>query len=729
MSSTPLWVTGVGLVTPLGVGVEATWTRLVRGDRAIRPIQRFDVSGQRTSVAGEVDGVVVEGDAWSRTSAMAATAAEEAMRNARVDVRSARVGLVVGGTTGGMLETEQLLARLHAEPEHREVLAAMLSHPLTATGDRLDERLGPFARVRSLSSACSGGANAIIAAASWLLSDEVDLVVAGGSDGLCRLTLSGFNALGALDPEPCRPFDARRKGTSLGEGAGFLVLERADRARARGARPIAALAGWAAGSEAHHITNPAPDGAVVAALVERAMARAGIAPAQVDYVNAHGTGTPLNESMEAVALARALGSEIDRIPVSSSKAQIGHTLGAAGAIEAAITALVVARKTLVPTAGLDQPDPAARVVHVPHVGRTVDRVRTALSCAFGFGGMDAALVFADPELATTPAPAHTANARQEPVITGAAILGCCGLVRGEACGNVIERRWDLAREVDAEGSLDPMKARRLDRGTRIGTIAVQAAIEDARLAEASDAGLLLGSAFGNVDGSAAFMHRIFEKGPRSASPAEFPNLVPSSPVGHASIYLGLRGPAFATADLAASGDSAVVQAVQLLRAGEAARFIAGSVEPRSDIVERVLSALFAHAPSQAGAKHTDVAAAVVLETAEAARDRGARVLARVRQTLEWRADGRAVLASLVAPSEAGAEVVLARVNGGSDALLAATPWAACRRITCAESIGESDGLGAVAIAVAAARVAAGKTRDALVLGLAKGRGFALVVSG
>jgi len=723
-----LWVTGVGLVTPLGVGVEATWTRLVRGDRAIRPIERFDVSGQRTSVAGEVDGVVVEGQAWSRTSAMAATAAEEAIRAAGLDVRGARVGLVVGGTTGGMLETEQLLARLHAEPEHREVLAAMLSHPLTATGDRLDERLGPFTRVRSLSSACSGGANAIIVAASWLLSDEVDVVVAGGSDGLCRLTLSGFNALGALDPEPCRPFDARRRGTSLGEGAGFLVLERAERARARGAKPLAALAGWAAGSEAHHITNPAPDGAVVASLVSRAMARAGVGPEEVDFVNAHGTATPLNDPMEAAALGRALGGEIERIPVSSSKGQIGHTLGAAGAIEAAITALVVARRTLVPTAGLDEPDPAARVVHVPHVGRPVERVRSAISCAFGFGGMDAVLVFAEPEMQSTAAPAGAPRPQAEPVITGASVLGACGLVAGEACADVLQRRWDLSRQLDTDGPLDPMRARRLDRGARLGTIAVQRALEDARVADASDAGLLLGSAFGNVDGSAVFMHRIFEKGPRSASPAEFPNLVPSSPVGHTSIYAGLRGPAFATADLAASGESAVVQAVQLLRAGEAARFVAGSVEPRSDIVERVLAALFAHAASQAGAKHADVAAAVVLETAHVARQRGARVLARVRQTLEWRADARSVLASLVAPSGAAAEVVLARANGGSDALLAATPWAECPRVTCAEALGESDGLGAVAIAVAAARVAAGRATDALVLGLAKGRGFALVLA-
>ena len=275
-------------------------------------------------------------------------------RAAGIEPGRPRVGLVVGGTTGGMFETEELLARLHAEPGRREVLAGMLSHPLTSTGDRLEDRLGPFARVRTLSSACSSGANALVVAAGWLLAGELDAVVAGGSDGLCRLTLSGFNALGALDAEACRPFDRRRRVTSLGEGAGFVVLERATSARARGVAAVAELAGWAVGSEAHHITNPAPDGAVVASLIQRAVARAGLSPTDVDYVNAHGTGTPLNEPMEALALARALGGELARITVSSSKAQLGHSLGAAGAIEAAITALVVSRRTLVPTAGLDE---------------------------------------------------------------------------------------------------------------------------------------------------------------------------------------------------------------------------------------------------------------------------------------------------------------------------------------------------------------------------------------
>jgi 3-oxoacyl-[acyl-carrier-protein] synthase II len=718
-----LWVTGLGLVTPLGVGVEATWARLVRGDRAIRSITLFDVAGQRVGIAGEVDGMEVPAVGWSRTTAMAATAAEEAMRSSGIDVRRRRVGLVVGGTTGGMFETEQLLARLHAEPECRELLVGMLSHPLTSTGDRLEERLGPFVRVRTLCSACSSGSNALVVAAGWLLAGEVDAVVAGASDGLCRLTVSGFNALGATDPHPCRPFDRRRRGTSLGEGAGFLVIERSASARARGAAPIAELAGWAVGSEAHHITNPAPDGALVASLVERAVRRAGLSPRDIDYVNAHGTGTPLNDAMEAAALARALGPEIARIPVSSSKAQIGHTLGAAGAIEAVVTALVVARRTLVPTAGLDEPDPSLGLVHVPHVGRVVAGVNAALSNAFGFGGTDTVLVFADPgrgrEEWISPRPGL-------PVITGAAVFGPCGLLGTEECASLLERRFDLGEPVDPDAHLDAGRARRLDRAARLGVVAVERALREAGGGE-RETGLVLGSAFGNVDGSAAFMHRIFEKGPRSASPAEFPNLVPSSAVGHVSIYLGLRGPVFATADLATSGESAFVQALQLMAAGEATRVVAGAAEAKGDIVGRILASLFAHAPSQAGAARSDIAAAVVAETEADARRRGARIVARVRQTLEWRGDTPR-WRDVVAPRGARAEVVLARPNGGSGPLLEGSAWSSCAPLVCAPVLGESDGLGLVALAVAVGRIAARRADEVLVLGLARSRGYAIVLA-
>lgn len=740
-----LWVTGLGLVTPLGADVEATWAGLVRGQRAIAPVTLFDVAGQRAGVAAQVASVTLPDGppeviaSWSRTAAMAVTAAREAMRSARLDARDARVGLVVGGTTGGMFETEKLLARLHAEPASRDkrargtaggALLEMLSHPLTATGDRLEERLGPFARVRALSSACSSGANAIVVGAAWLLSGEVDAVVAGGSDSLCRLTLSGFNALGALDPEPCRPFDRRRRGASLGEGAGFLVIEPAERAYARGSQPVAELAGWAVGSEAHHITNPAPDGSTVAALIERAIARAGLSAADIDYVNAHGTATPLNDPMEAAALARALGEEIRRVPVSSSKGQIGHTLGAAGAIEAAITALTVARHTLVPTAGLDEPDPSLGLVHIPHVGRATSRVRAAVSNAFGFGGMDTVLVFSEAEFAPEGNGRRLSGAGpacSPTAITGVGVFGPCGLLGVDECAGLLQRPIPIRAMVDPDAYLDLERARRLDRTARLAAVAVERADGQADAATVAT-GVILGSAFGNVDSSAAFLHRIFVKGPRSASPADFPNLVPSSPVGHVSIYGRYRGPAFATADLATSGESAFVQACQLVASGEAERIVAGAAETRSDIVDRVLGVLFEYTASQTAAPRVDLAAAVVVEALSEAHRRGARVLAHIAQVLEWRGDGRVAIEAVRPPQGQRAEVFLARADSGADDLIDRTGWRLHPRLVCAPALGESDALGAVAIAVAAARIGAAHTGEALVLGLARARGYAIVLA-
>jgi 3-oxoacyl-[acyl-carrier-protein] synthase II len=726
-----LWVTGLGLVTPLGWGVETTWQRLVRGERALRDVTLFETTGMRARIAGEVDGVKVPSPGWCRTSAMAAYAAEEAMRGAGIRAGEMRVGLVVGGTTSGMFETEQLLARMHAEPGSREALVDMLSHPLTSTGERLSENLGPFARVRSVSSACSSGANALIVAATWLLEGEVDAVVAGGCDGLCRLTMTGFNAIAALDPEPCRPFDRRRRGTNLGEGAGFLVLERRQHALARGARPVVELAGWAAGSEAHHITNPAPDGAVISSLVSAAIGRAGLTPADIDYVNAHGTGTPLNDASEAMGLARALGAEVRRVPVSSSKGQIGHTLGAAGAIEAAITALVVSRRTLVPTAGLDEPDPALELVHVPRVGREVGQVRAAVSSAFGFGGMDTVLVFADAD-SERRSPVQTALdttsrfSKRSTVITAAAAFGPFGLLDASDCAELTEGQSPLKKPVDPDAHLDAARARRLDHIAKLGAVVVERALRQAS-APPGSTGIIMGSAFGNVDACAAFMHRIFDKGPRSASPAEFPNLVPSSAAGHMSIYLGLRGTSFATADLSTSGESAIVQAIQLVRSGEVERVVAGSVEPKSDIVERVFAALFAHAPSQAAAARADLAAVILVEDEEAAQARGARVLGRVFQAIEWRGEPGSALDALGKPPH-GAVVVLPRANGGADRLLDGTAWAACPRIVCAPALGESDALGAAAATIAVGRLATGGAQAALVFGVAKGRGYAIVVT-
>jgi 3-oxoacyl-[acyl-carrier-protein] synthase II len=665
-------------------------------------------------------------------------AAREALAHAGIDRASAgsaraprRIGLVVGGSTAGLLDTESTLGSIRLangslDPKIKdEALRCMRKHPMSAPTDRLARELGPFARVRTLSSACSSGANAMLVGATWLELGLVDAVLCGASDALCRVTLSGFNALGALDPEGARPFDKRRRGLTLGEGAGFVVLERAEDAAARGVHVVCTLLGWSAGAEAHHITNPEPTGAAPSRAMVAALAKAGLLASDLDYVNAHGTGTPLNDPMESRALLRVLGNEAARIPVSSQKGQIGHTLAAAGAIEATIVALAIANGVVPPTGGLEEPDPECAIRHV----RTAEErpIRAALSSSFGFGGMDTVLVFG--RIDATAPESHASRARAV-VVTGASVVTPESVIEGAAVAGVPANRcaaeaiaFDLAERLDLE------RARRLDRASRIGAIAVERALGT----DARDAGVVLGNAYGAVEGTAAFMQRLREKGARLASPADFPSLVPSSPAGHVSIYLGLIGPTFSIADLAASGECAFTQGYELVAAGETERIAIVAVEEKSAIIDDVFRVLFPlEASDSAGSRplRREGAGAVALASEQAALDSGLPMLARVEQLVSWWQDDDAI-ASIAAPKNGGerAMVVLGSPSAAALAVVERAGWSACRRIRCDEAVGSHEAGGAIAIAVAAAKLEADTTIDeVLCVGVARGSGYAITLT-
>lgn len=701
-------VTGLGAVTALGASAHESFDRILAGERGLRELSLFDPGDVRTRLVAEVPDLRVPPDpAASRTSELACLAAREAIAQARLDVHTRRVGLVLAGTTGEMLETEPLFAALFAtrrgdgSAARREALSRMLDHPLSAPTDRLVAELGPFRRARSLSSACSGGANALVVGALWLELGLVDAVVCGGADALCSVTLSGFSALGALDPAGARPFDVSRRGLTLGEGAGMLVLERAEDATTRA---ICTLLGWASRAEAHHVTNPEPTGAAPFEAMRAALARAGLGPSDVDYVNAHGTGTPLNDPMEARALARLFGADLARVPVSSQKGMIGHTLAAAGAVEAVITALAIERGVVPPTGGLREPDPACALRHVTRAERRA--VGAAISSSFGFGGMDTALVLGRADR-RSPAP----RPRRPVFVTGVSAVTPAGTFAGAAAADLPARTRGRA-DVDPP-ALDAERARRLDRASRIAALACEGAIgEEGR---ARGTGLVLGMAFGAIDATAEFMRRLREKGARLVRPADFPTLVPSSPAGHVSIYLGLDGPVLLVADLAASGECAVAQAFELVSAGEAARVCAGAVEARSAIVEEVLTVAFGRARD---AEHrAEGGAAIAL-----ASDAGPSALARLGEVLAWRADDASGLD--VPPPPPGAVVVLGVATPEVEAVAQRSSWAACPRVTCAEASGAHEAAGAVAVAVAVAAVARGDAPAALFVGGARGRGYA-----
>jgi 3-oxoacyl-[acyl-carrier-protein] synthase II len=408
----PAVITGLGAVSVWGWDVESLWRGLSAGETGIREAQRFRVEGQRTRVVAEVPApppALVEahrGEDWcalSRADRYAVVAAEAAwgegpwgagLANAGVD--PARSGVFFGGSTAGMAEAERFYARSTGRAAGRPRLALLRSFQLNGPGDAVARRLRARGPVENVSSACASGGLALGAALEALRRGDVAVAVAGGADSLARLTYSGFNALRAVDEQPCRPFRPDREGLSLGEGAGVLVLETPEHARRRGARILGAVLGTGTSCDAHHMTAPHPQGVGAAAAIQRALEDAGVNPEDITFVNAHGTGTPLNDASESAALKAVFQERTANLPVTSTKGSVGHLLGSSGALEAVATILCLQHRQIHATPGGGAVDPelpvsvvlgAPRALAEPSAGAPL-----ALSTSFAFGGSNAAVV-------------------------------------------------------------------------------------------------------------------------------------------------------------------------------------------------------------------------------------------------------------------------------------------------------------------------------------------------
>jgi 3-oxoacyl-[acyl-carrier-protein] synthase II len=388
-------VTGLGVVSPFGPGVKAFWEGLVSGRTAIGPAREIDVIGFRSGIAAEVPAETVQALGPSRRRSRAdrfgLAAASDAIEDAGLSrAERAEAALIVGAVGGGMFEAEAWYwARAHGEPEPdaERALAPILPY---AHAEAIGRRLGLYGPRETVVMACSSGAASLALATELIEAGVVPCAVAGGVDAITRVCFMGFNALKLLDPEPCRPFDRDRRGMSIGEGAAFVVLESAERARARGVSVYAELAGHAITTDAYHVTAPHPDGNGMVAAMQAALEKAGRAPSDVEYVNAHGTGTPQNDRVEAVALDTVFGRH--RPLVSSNKAQIGHAMAAAGSLEAVATVLALVNSLVPPTATLTVVDPDVRFDCVPGAPRAAT-LETAISNSFGFGGQNVTLAF------------------------------------------------------------------------------------------------------------------------------------------------------------------------------------------------------------------------------------------------------------------------------------------------------------------------------------------------
>lgn len=713
-------VTGLGMISPLGGDLPSSMRRLFAGERGVRPLELFSLPGARSQLAAQVVDLEPQALIAARTDAMAVQAAREALAHAKLDPHTTPIHLVVGGTTAGMFETEELLTQLDGVDITEDLGVRLRTHPLSSTADRLCEHAGPFASARTMCCACTSGVAALALAYSWIRTGRAEVALAGGADALCRLTYSGFGCLAVLDANPCRPFGKGRGGLNLGEGAGFLVLESDRSARARGAEVLAEIGAVALAGEAHHITNPEPTGKTAARVISTAIARAGLTPADIDYVNAHGTATPHNDAAESAGIRTAFGDARPR--VSSSKGQIGHTLGAAGALEAVICVEAIRTRRLPPTIGTGEIDPAIDIDHVFET-TAVAKPFIAISNSFGFGGTGGTVVILPPNT-QAELPARS----DKVVVTGAATIVNGSLIEGENIASLLVLREQrdvgdvVVRPSDPTASLDAARTRRMDRAGKLSAAVVGGALRDAdrdaNPIDRTDVAAISGTAFGNVDGSVKFMKRVLEKGAALASPADFPNLVPSSPVSHAAIYWGLGGPALATPDLSVTAESAAATGMELVESGVCMGAIVGSVEEVSKLAERVLAPLLG---VRTLAAQSEGASALALESAACAAARGKKALCSV---LEW-TSARGNPSIVTEPN--GRSWVVSEPAVDVDALLGAeSPWRGVARWTTSAEAGEHVGLGGVALAAAAAAIASERADRILVLGQAPDRSYAFV---
>ena len=401
-------VTGIGLVTSLGIGTDATWAALLAGTSGAGPITKFDATSFSTRFACEVKGFdplafvekkdVKKMDVFIQFAIAASQCAMDDSGLAITAANAPEVGVCIGSGIGGFRTIEdEHTALVNGGPRKISPFFIPASIINLASG-QVSIRFGAKGPNLATCTACSASAHAVGDSYEIIRRGDADVMITGGSEAaITPMSVGGFGALRALstrndDPtRASRPFDKDRDGFIIGEGSGIVILEELEHARARGARIYAEIIGYGMSGDAYHITAPSEDGDGAVRVMTKALKKAGLQPSDIDYVNAHGTSTPFNDKLETLALKRTFGDHARRLAISSTKSMTGHLLGAAGGLEAGISALAIHHQVAPPTINLEAPDPECDLDYVPHTARPMT-IRHVLSNSFGFGGTNAALV-------------------------------------------------------------------------------------------------------------------------------------------------------------------------------------------------------------------------------------------------------------------------------------------------------------------------------------------------
>lgn len=564
--SDEIWITGAGIVSALGIGKDATRCALLQQRSGVGPLRYLKTEHHEFPV-GEVPlsdeemmcqlGIPSE-TPTTRTSLMGMMALQEALIEARLGSEQLQdVPLVSGTTVGGMDMSEQYYLDF-LENDSRNVY--IKTHDCGACSEMIADHFGRFSMITTLSTACSSAANAVILGANLIRSGQAHTVVVGGSECITKFHLNGFNSLMILDTQPCRPFDASRAGLNLGEGAAFLVLERSDHAVNRGQQALCRLAGYGNACDAFHQTASSPDGEGAFRAMLQALRMGGITPAQVDYVNAHGTGTPNNDASESKAMKRLFGEQLP--PVSSTKAFTGHTTSASGAIEAVICLLSMQYSFL--PANLNHSGKADEECVMPNLTTRVGVQLDYVLCnSFGFGGNDSSLLLAAQQQAHHKMPHPKSHiyvlsakqiSSQEPLTE-----------KGLTAPRLYEEHYCRAQDPDFKPYVSPIEGRRMGKILKRAIATSQEALKASGLAEVD--AVVTGTGLGCIENTELFLTALCKEGEHALKPTHFMQSTHNTISSLIAIQLKNHGYNATYAHKGVSFESALLDAFTQLRLG------------------------------------------------------------------------------------------------------------------------------------------------------------------
>jgi 3-oxoacyl-(acyl-carrier-protein) synthase len=600
-------ITGMGIICSAGTGKAVVWSSLETADSGLKPLSIVNSSRHGHAPAGEVTadldalcGRMIRG---SRSDKLAYIAALEALHQAGFadgtigDTLGPRAGVVLGCTVGGELGTEAFLGNLMQHNVRR--YGPLRYHECASSADLCASEFGCFGPVTTVSTACSGGALSIAIAGQMVSSSAADLVIAGGCDSLCRLTVDGFGSLFLLDPDGCRPFDRNRSGINLGEGAGVVVIESRESAEKRGIPILATLSGWGTSCDAFHATAPESEGKGAELAMSKALHLAGLPPSAISHINAHGTATHDNDLVESRAIKRLFGEHVP--PILSTKGLIGHTLAASGAIDAVISVESLSRGGPPQSVGFSEVDPEIGITPVQRCGS--DPQDHVLSNAFGFGGNNVSLIISKPPVADGECDSACSDAtpaeRVRLFVTGLgmvspwggtvdALFDACSADGAETdfcdigaplpAGRV--RAYRCPQDFGASALIAARRRRRLDRIQLMTLVAAGGSFDRDAFEGVADDKLCvaIGTGLGATAATAAFIEPLLGKEEDLPSPQKFTNAVHNALASQVAIEHSARGLNSTMTHREVSFENALWHAANELSTGSAECAIAGAAD-------------------------------------------------------------------------------------------------------------------------------------------------------